>query len=391
MYRVGLEMELKPVSGVSREQILESIRAKGISINYEGYTHEVMSSWKAVSDSSLSYGGFEIVSPPLAGMPRIEREVKLVCEAVKGLATVDRRCGFHLHVDVLNKYWAKRRVNVNYRAGKLKAIDSKPVRLFCAKLLKNYAYFQPVIDAIVAPSRRVADGSAYNRAIQDEWANITDEQLKMYSEDKEMVSPPRGLNSSARYNVINFVSMANYGTVEFRQFQGTLNATKIINWTKLMERFVARTADRKYKNRDCRNYPITVDGMCDFLGFGASNRHVRGWVRARVAGNGYPALTATESANIDNSENPINWDNSNPLYGTIQYNVELHMANDEDLYNTIRNFMDRHPEPTNPVVSIRLLVLRWNRENSFLFDDYALRNNIVWPNLVSRLYNGDII
>ena len=129
-----------------------------------------------------------------------------------------------------------------------------------------------------------------------------------------------------------------------------------------MERFVARTADRKYKNRDCRNYPITVDGLCDFLGFGASNRHVRGWVRARVAGNGYPALTATESTNIHNSENT---DNSNPLYGTIQYNVELHIANDRDLYNTIRNFMDRHPEPTNPSLlssSIKLLVLRWNRD-----------------------------
>ena len=73
-----------------------------------------------------------------------------------------------------------------------------------------------------------------------------------------------------RYNVVNFVSMASYGTVEFRQFQGTLNATKITNWVKLMERFVARTADRKYKNQDCRSYPITVDGMWDFLGFGAS-------------------------------------------------------------------------------------------------------------------------
>jgi hypothetical protein len=374
MYKVGLELELKPVAGVTRADILDSIRAKGIAINYEGYTHEVMSSWKAVSDASVS-GGFEIVSPPLAGMPRIEREVKLICEAVKDLARVDRQCGFHLHVDVLNKYWAKRRVNVNYRAGKLKAIDSKPVRLFCAKLLKNYAYFQPVIDAIVAPSRRVLTGHAYNNPIQDEWANITDAQLKMYSEDKGMVAPPRGLDSSARYNVINFVSLASYGTVEFRQFQGTLNATKIVNWVKLMERFVARTADRKYKNQDCRNYPITVDGMCDFLGFGASDRHVRGWVRGRVAGNGFEAIAAPT---VQVRE---------PVYGTTAYEVELHMANDHRLYTRIRRYM-RLCETRGYNLrtdQIRNMVLKWNIENDFILDDYNLKNRVNWENIKHRL------
>jgi len=344
MYKVGLELELKPVAGVTRADILDSIRAKGISINYEGYTHEVMSSWKAVSDASVS-NGFEIVSPPLAGMPRIEREVKLICEAVKDLARVDRQCGFHLHVDVLNKYWAKRRVNVNYRAGKLKAIDSKPVRLFCAKLLKNYAYFQPVIDAIVAPSRRVLTGHAYNNPIQDEWANITDAQLKMYSEDKSMTAPPRGLDSNARYNVINFVSLASYGTVEFRQFQGTLNATKIVNWVKLMERFVARTADRKYKNQDCRNYPITVDGMCDFLGFGASNRHVRGWVRDRVANNGFEAIAAAPVQNSNNSEDD---DFLSPYNETL-----LVLENSYGDYHAIRTWIRRYNRN-----ELSLLVLR---------------------------------
>lgn len=374
MYKVGLELELKPVSGVTREDILDSIRAKGININYEGYTHTVMNSWKAVSDASVS-GGFEIVSPPLAGMPRIEREVKLICEAVKDLARVDRQCGFHLHVDVLNKYWAKRRVNVNYREGKLKAIDSKPVRLFCAKLLKNYAYFQPVIDAIVAPSRRVLTGHAYNNPIQDEWANITDRQLKIYSEDKTMRAPPRGLDSSARYNVINFVSLASYGTVEFRQFQGTLNATKIVNWVKLMERFVARTADRKYKNQDCRNYPITVDGMCDFLGFGTSNRHVRGWVRDRVAGNGFEAIAAQQT--------PI----PEPVYGSTQYEIELLMANEQPLYERIRHYMRQCEEYECRMSSteIRNIVNAWNNIQGHIIDHHSLIHNVNWDHINHRL------
>ena len=378
MYKVGLELELKPVSGVTREQILDSIRAKGININYQGYNHDVISSWKAVSDSSV-YGGFEIVSPPLAGMPRIEREVSLICEAVKGMAKVDRQCGFHLHVDVLNKYWAKRRVNVSNRAGKLKAIDSKPVRLFCAKLLKNYAYFQPVIDAIVAPSRRVLESHAYNNQIQDEWANITDAQLKMYSEDKGMISPPRGLDESQRYNVINFVSLSKYGTVEFRQFQGTLNATKIVNWVKLMERFVARTADRKYKNQDCRSYPISVDGMCDFLGFGASQRRVRGWVRDRVAQNGFEAIAATQI-----QQNSVCAD---PTYGTAQYDVELHMANDEVLHRRIRAYMNQCQEYHSEMstIQIRNIVVNWNGELDYIIDNHNLVHGVNWEDIRHRL------
>lgn len=378
MYKVGLELELKPVSGVTREQILDSIRAKGININYEGYTHSVISTWKAVSDASIS-NGFELVSPPLAGMPRIEREVKLICEAVKGLARVDRQCGFHLHVDVLNKYWAKRRVNVNYRAGKLKAINSKPVRLFCAKLLKNYAYFQPVIDAIVAPSRRVLEGHAYNNPIQAEWANVTDAQLKTYSEDKGMVAPPRGLDSNARYNVVNFVSMASYGTVEFRQFQGTLNATKITNWVKLMERFVARTADRKYKNQDCRSYPITVDGMCDFLGFGASERRVRGWVRDRVAQHGFEAIAAASV--------PQTAVCAEPIYGTTDFELESHMANDYDLYQKLRRYMNGCQEFNLQMSSIQIrnIVVNWNASNEFILDNHSLIHSVNWDNILQRL------
>ena len=378
MYKVGLELELKPVSGVTREQILDSIRAKGININYEGYTHSVISTWKAVSDASVS-NGFELVSPPLAGMPRIEREVKLICEAVKGLAKVDRQCGFHLHVDVLNKYWAKRRVNVTYRGGKVKAINSKPVRLFCAKLLKNYAYFQPVIDAIVAPSRRVLEGHAYNNPIQDEWANITDAQLKMYSEDKTMTAPPRGLDSNARYNVVNFVSMASYGTVEFRQFQGTLNATKITNWVKLMERFVARTADRKYKNQDCRSYPITVDGMCDFLGFGASERRVRGWVRDRVAQHGFEAIAAASV--------PQTAVCAEPIYGTTDFELESHMANDYDLYQKLRRYMNQCQEYNSQMshIQIRNIVVNWNASNEFILDNHSLIHSVNWINILQRL------
>ena len=80
MYKVGVEMEIIPKRNVSKRQILASIRESGINIHDAGYTHNVISCWKAVSDSSLSYGGFELVSPPMKGARNIEKEITNICK-----------------------------------------------------------------------------------------------------------------------------------------------------------------------------------------------------------------------------------------------------------------------------------------------------------------------
>ena len=136
MYKVGIELEIKPESGESRRTILDHLNRVGIPIRWEGYTHDVMNRWKAVSDSSLC-GGFELVSKPMSGVAEIEREVTNMTQALKGKATVDRETAYHLHISVLEKYWARRRVDVSDRIGRRRALRQKQGKLFCGKLARN--------------------------------------------------------------------------------------------------------------------------------------------------------------------------------------------------------------------------------------------------------------
>lgn len=397
MYKVGIELEIKPARNETMRTILEHLRSQGINIRYEGYTHEVMPQWKAVSDSSLN-GGFEIVSMPMSGVEEIEREVKQMTDALKGKARVDRECGHHIHISVLEKYWARRRVDITTNRGKKTAMRSKQVKIFSGKLIRNYSHFQNVIDSIVAPSRRVTtSGYSYNSPMPAHWTLRDNQNIEEYVNELRQVT-------EERHSVINFFSLAKYGTVEFRQFQGTINKVKIMNWMKLTERFCARTSDRKYKNHSPLDYPQTIDGMCDFLGFGKYG--VRRWARSRALSNGFPELANERAPEV---VNPIsgsgnrpqrnsrlynfpsypdrrNQDGS-PVYGTLDYEVELHMANDQTLYSMITEYRTVCRGRNNSLSPehIQNLVTLWNRSNDSPYDDLDLRTNVNYLKLTIRL------
>ena len=414
MYKVGIELEVKPVSGENRRTILSHLNNVGIPISWEGYTHRITDSWKAVSDSSVHDGGFEIVSKPLTGYPEIEAEVSMMCESLKGKARVDRQTAYHLHIDLLNKYWARRRVDVSTSNGRMKALRQKQVKIFQGKLARNYSYFQPVIDSLVAPSRRVTETECYNTAIPDQWVTMSNSQIESF------VSTLRYVEMNRRHCVINYESMSIYGTVEFRQFQGTINKTKIMNWMKLCERFVARTADRKYKNHEPSNYPKTIDGLCDFLGFGKYG--VRRWCHNRAISNGFEGSNTlgtptvnTDNQNIQTAQESASSATNNltpelrealtlgpdrreadgsPVYGTLDYEIELHMANDQTLYSMITEYRNTCVRDIQPMLVSHLinLVTLWNRQlTEGNYDDFDLRNNVNYLKLRRRIENNDIL
>ncbi len=342
-------MEVIPRNGVSKSQILASIRETGITINDVGYTHRVMSSWKVVSDSSLTYGGFELVSPPMKGARNIEDQITKICNAIKGLVRVDRSCGVHVHFEVLDKYHFRRRVDTRTTSGKIQALKNKPAKKFTANLLRNYAYFQPVIDALVSPSRR---GNNYCNYIPD-GARMTQEEIKRFSEDKENYAHLI-YGMSGRYQVVNLSCLESYGTVEFRQHNGSTNARKILNWVKLMERMVTRSWDRKYEGRNCEDYNLTIDGMMDFLGFGKEG--VRNYSRKRARSNGFSAIsgaetqpvntdnpdteTNEESASTASAENPPDFNNE--MTSRLHDEIVLNSQNDEIVYRDLRNLLNRN-------------------------------------------------
>ena len=386
MYKIGIEMEVIPRNGFSKSEILRAIREAGIYVNDSGYTHRVMNTWKCVSDSSLTYGGFELVSPPMKGASNIDKQITTICEAIKDMTKVDRTCGIHVHFEVLDKHHFKRRVNTNSPSGKLQALKNKPAKLFTAKLLRNYGYFQPVINSLVAPSRRdnyPVNGTCYCQHIPND-AQMNKNEISQFINNKDNYAHLiRGM--SGRYQVINLSSLENYGTVEFRQMNGSTNENKILNWIRIMERLVSRSWDRKYANLDCKDFNLTIDGFMDFLGFTKSQ--VRTYSRNRARNNGFSAISAleTRTANtptieiatrtgdtsnetLNNSGNLESWrfphradDETLTNHENMSLSAEVREAcfildNDRDYYNQIATAIRRYENNQIRRIDLHLIV-----------------------------------
>ena len=350
-------MEIIARNGVAKSQILAAIREAGIEITNEGYTHRIMNTWKAVSDGSLSAGGFELVSPPMKGAKNIEKQITTICEAIKDLTRIDRTCGIHVHFEVLDKHHFKRRVNTNSSVGKLRALKNKPAKKFTGNLLRNYGYFQPVIDSLVSPSRR---GNSYCNYLPD-GAKMTLEEIKQFSENKGNYAHLI-YGMSGRYTVINLSSLENYGTVEFRQMNGSTNAAKILNWIRIMERLVSRSWDRKYQGRDCEDYNLTIDGFMDFLGFG--NNGVRNYSRNRARSNGFRAISGpeTQTTNNQSSERATETGDSSNSISNISENAEIResllvLENNYNSYHRIIDATNQYIENQFGILRLRNIVV----------------------------------
>ena len=160
-----------------------------------------------------------------------------------------------------------------------------------AFILKNYSYYQTVIDSFVSQSRRGDRTVCGGREAPEDSVFTSKRECLFWAENiAGNASDFQGWSHSARYHKINLKSLTEYGTIEYRQHQGTLNPRKILNWMKLMERMTTRSWDRKYKDLDCRNFPITVDGLFDFLGFGKCSRSLREYFRNRAIGFNYYSI-----------------------------------------------------------------------------------------------------
>lgn len=173
------------------------------------YTHDTLSVWKIVTDSSVD-GGYELVSPPLSGTAGLN-QLKLACEAlVAAGASVDRSCGLHVHHDV----------------------SDLEVRDF-GRLFRGWSNNQLNIDGLVAPSRRDA---SWCRAFRPgEVARI---------EQASSTTALRGVYID-RYRALNIAAYPRYGTVEVRQHQGTINFDKITAWIAFGQSMItlAKSAD----------------------------------------------------------------------------------------------------------------------------------------------------
>lgn len=214
----GVEIECILPRGQSRNDLERELSLVGIHVRVEALNHTTGSNWKITTDGSLGdYNqGIELVSPALSGEEGFA-QLRKVCQVLTALrAKVTRRCGFHVHVGARNR-------NVG----------------FFKNLVKLYSRFEPVIDSVMAPSRRGYANSfcAPVRVSEQIWNSAT---------TIEQVARSIGQTTrrdSTRYKKLNLNAYWQHGTVEFRQHQGTVEVLKIENWVRFCLRITAKASE----------------------------------------------------------------------------------------------------------------------------------------------------
>lgn len=214
----GVEIEFQG----NREEVARLMNAKGVRAYVEGYNHTTKSHWKLITDSSC---GYELVSPPLKGREGLE-QLKKACEALKEAgASVDRRCGLHVHHDI-NDYNAKQIANI----------------------FAIYIKLEKTIDTFVPNSRR-ANNNTYCRSLfQGTTQQAILDKLKAVNSLEDI-----GRIWHTRYVKVNFQSYVKYGTIEFRQHSGTTEFDKMYNWILLTQQIVNMAATPVQKTYKAEN------------------------------------------------------------------------------------------------------------------------------------------
>jgi hypothetical protein len=286
--RIGLEIEAIKKAHIrespheklavwvaKRDELVRSLMSSrtrrkldAIRVQYAGYTHEVMTHTKIVTDSSLSRGGFEIVSPPLNGRQKVMSWISRICSHLRGVAEVDRSCGLHVHVGLKDYGSSVNPIEMGFEpdlAGNWQGRPEHYGKAVTGRVAWAYGYFQGPINLMVSESRRNGEWSRDVKYISERYPNpsVISVRKRVWNDDREQyeatiakeVSPLKiGLQfydtlyegnpsyGDSRYQCVNPQSFPKYGTIEFRAHQGTTNATKIQNWVQFLHLFTQRCA-----------------------------------------------------------------------------------------------------------------------------------------------------
>lgn len=201
----------------------EALAEAGVPVaNTRSYTHEVIrGQWKVVTDATVS--GCEAVTPPLSGQAGID-QIRDGMRAMRAAgASVGRNCGMHVHVSMDGLNGAE-----------------------IAQLVDDFATAQPIVDSFVPGSRRSNRGGYSGGAInptprfREALRTLVDQGQRSWHGDRNAAVRSNLARTWGhdRYSTLNFDAFRAYGTVEFRQHAGTLNAKKAAAWVEMLVTFV---------------------------------------------------------------------------------------------------------------------------------------------------------
>ena len=407
---LGIELEFYPLESRTHGEILgalaEVLGEDKVYPRVLGYVESKKARytpyWRLVYDGSLEYHGIELVSAKFAPW----EEIRAAVNCVRLFTDLDRmkrstECGYHVHIGLSHKYHFKRHYDIgeqfNESRGRHSFLKSRNLKEFDLRLHENYGYFQPVFDALVSRSRRVSGPSASSHAltycppVNDEYLDTTIGgriRKEDYMNDRSFSAPFDG-----NRGVVNLTSnLTRHGTVEFRQHGGTMHWVTVKNWAKLMQRIVARSWSRETKDINPRDYPITVDGLADFLGLG-QNR-LRAWMKKRANTFNFSAIAGAESntanpaiarssnnpsdrfrANLENAgvdieamRRDLGMDNQSQYRSgeSLTNEIILMAENDVYLYDTLRMARTRAERMGGETTdeAVREIVTNWNGERT---------------------------
>ena len=222
----GVEIEF---FGITPQTAINALAQVGIRASYEGYTHTVMADWKIVTDVSVTSTGtgtgrgLELVSPILRGASGLAQMENALTAIRTAGAKVNRTCGVHVHVGMDGLVGAQ-----------------------LMQVIDLYHANQNHIDNLVSRSRRNTNYAKHftNASLTSGYSAQVFNTLRGTRTASATASVRRSTSNADRYYVVNVTAYAKYGTLEFRQHQGSLNGKKVGAWVQFILALVEKaTAD----------------------------------------------------------------------------------------------------------------------------------------------------
>tara|TARA_Y100001937_G_scaffold30774_2_gene44175 strand:+ start:5670 stop:6578 length:909 start_codon:yes stop_codon:yes gene_type:complete len=211
--RYGVEVEF--VSKLIRSQMADKIQDEtGVEMHCVSYSNK-SNIWRLKYDGSVDGSseychGMELVTPILHGEDDMLK-LKRVVDVIESVSKVNRSCGLHVHIDVVNASTHNLR-----------------------KLMKFFSKYEAAIGLLLPESRRGQN----NRYCQDAYCT----EKNLYEVHKELNRmKKRHLLSYSEFSgrdKWNFQNYIVHGSFENRAHSGTLDTAKIENWVRLSQGMV---------------------------------------------------------------------------------------------------------------------------------------------------------
>jgi len=296
--RIGAELEmlnkLRHDEGGTHHSLANWLTIKGLEARQAEYNSESTRDYTKVQpDSSLNGNGFEIVSPVMYD-DEPKSWFKQIFKHLTGLTQSSISAGYHVHIGLkdLHTYWGE--------GGQITWHDARAI---AGRVAWAFGYFERnAWDKLVSQSRRDGSGMSVGMySLESVVRQFKHERIGLTSEDWydqegqcwRQRDVPMDKDkwfirvydwfSGERYQKVNLRSLHKHGTIEFRQHQ-CINAdgVKAERWADLCFDFVNRCVGTDNLD-DITNYPRTLEGMFDWLGFAKSDSQRLYWTtRARI-------------------------------------------------------------------------------------------------------------